>query len=195
MGLLILTLLLLPLAQGTATTRPPAPQEPADLVVLKFSWNDYLNRPDRDRDLYQTPIQAGDAEVNKREEHRPAYKRTFPSVQREPQPGRHRVARNVQGFQYKASFRNAGSKAVRSVEWEYVFIDPTDGKEVARHAFESRQTIKPGRSREFIHFSVSPPTKVVSAGALGTGESRRPFTERVIIKKIVYTDRTSWQRP
>lgn len=196
MRVTILALLVLMLVNTSAAPQSNIPGDPLDVVVLKFSWNDYVNRPDRDRDLYLNPIEAGDAELNQKEQHRAPHNRTLPPIlPPEPKYKRKQADRAIKGFQYKVAIRNAGAKVIRTVEWDYIFIDPGEGKEVARHSFVSRKAIRPGQSEELIHFSISPPTKVVSAGALGSGEARRPFTERVIVKRIIYADRSWWQRP
>jgi hypothetical protein len=189
-----LAFLVLTVFVSQAAAQSGVAADPPGVSILKFSWNDYMHRPDRDRDLYLTPIEVGDAEVRRKEQHRAQHNRTFPRIlppdkYKPPLP-----ARVIKGFQYKVTIRNAGAKVIRAIEWDYVFIDPATGNEVARHAFNSQKAIKPGRSNELLHFSISKPTKVVSAGAMEGGAIRRPFTERVIVNKIVYADRSFWRR-
>jgi hypothetical protein len=137
---------------------------------------------------------VGDAEVKRKEQNRAEHNRTFPSILPKDKYTPNLPPRAIKGFQYKVTVKNAGAKAIRAIEWDYVFIDPVTGSEVDRHTFESRKTIKPGRSNELLHFSITRPTKVVTAGALENGDARRPFTERVVVKKIIYADRTFWRR-
>lgn len=49
-------------------------------------------------------------------------------------------------FKYKAqaTFRNAGAKAVKAVEWDYVFSEPEGGKELKRYRLQSKQPIAAG---------------------------------------------------
>ena len=175
-------------AQSTVAGDPPG------VSILKFSWNDYLHSPDRDRDLYLTPIQVGDAEVNRKEQHNRPENRTFPPILPRDKYKPLLPARSIKGFQYKVTVNNAGTKTIRAIEWDYIFVDPETGTEVDRHTFESRKTIKAGQRNELLHFSIKKPTKVVTAGVLGSGDARRPFIERVIIKKIIYADRSFWRR-
>ena len=192
---LILLLSFAPVSAPAAAQTGVA-EDPPGVLVLGCRWNAHVDRPGWDRDLYLNPIEAADAERESVEQGRPANARTTPPRPAHA-PRKYRPKyppAGTRGFQYRVKVRNAGAKTVRATAWDYLFVDPESGREVARHAFESRERIKPGGSKELIHFSVSAPTKVVSAGLLGGSDARRPFLERVEVRRVEYTDGSSWER-
>jgi hypothetical protein len=98
------------------------------------------------------------------------------------------------GYRYQVKLRNNGGKAIKSIDWDYLFIDPTNQSEVARHQFTSDETIKPGKSKEVSVLYLTPPVKTISAKMLGK-KNPLPFDERVVIVRIQYSDGSVWQRP
>lgn len=97
------------------------------------------------------------------------------------------------GFRYKLSVRNDGAKAVKELDWDYVFTDAATGDEVGRHKFTSEGRVSPGKAREFSFFIPNPPTLRVSAYALDKNE-RASLNEQVVLVRILYEDGTVWQR-
>jgi hypothetical protein len=97
-------------------------------------------------------------------------------------------------YRYTVKLRNNGVKTVKSIDWDYLFINPTDQTEVARHQFTSDETIKPTRSKEIGVLYLVPPVKTVSASMLG-GKKPLPYVERVVLMRIQYSDGSVWQRP
>ncbi len=98
------------------------------------------------------------------------------------------------GYRYTVKVRNDGQKTIKSVDWDYLFIDPSDGREVARHQFTSDETVKPGKTKELAVLYLTPPVKTISAKVLSKKEPM-PFQERVILARILYTDGSIWQHP
>ncbi len=98
------------------------------------------------------------------------------------------------GYRYTVKVRNDGQKTVKSVDWDYLFIDPSDGREVARHQFTSDETVRPGKTKELTVLYLTPPVKTISAKMLNKKEAM-PFQERVILARILYTDGSIWQHP
>jgi hypothetical protein len=96
------------------------------------------------------------------------------------------------GYSYKVTLRNDGWKTIRSIDWDYLFIDPITQEEVARHQFTSDETIKPGKSKEISVLYLIPPVKSVSVGMLAKKDPM-PFTEQVVVARISYSDRSVWQ--
>jgi hypothetical protein len=80
------------------------------------------------------------------------------------------------------------------VRWDYVFVDAGTQEEVGRHQFHSTNKIRPGKEVSLSGASASPPPKVVSAEALSK-DAKAPFTERVTVKCIIYSDGTLWKQP
>jgi hypothetical protein len=98
------------------------------------------------------------------------------------------------GFRYKLSVRNDGAKAVKELDWDYVFTDASTGEELGRHKFTSEGRVAPGKSRDFSFFIPNPPTLRVSAYALDKNE-RAGLSEQVLLIRILYEDGTEWRRP
>ena len=98
------------------------------------------------------------------------------------------------GYRYTVKVRNDGPKTVKSVDWDYLFIDPSDGREVARHQFTSDETVKPGKTKELTVLYLTPPVKTISAKMLSKKEPM-PFRERVILARVLYADGSVWQSP
>jgi hypothetical protein len=84
-------------------------------------------------------------------------------------------------------------KTIKSIDWDYLSLDPTTQKEVARHPFTSDETIKPGKHKEISVLYLIPPVKLVNARMLNKKDL--PFTERVAVARIQYSDGSSWQHP
>ncbi len=97
------------------------------------------------------------------------------------------------GFLYKATLRNGGARAVKSVDWDYVFTDAATGEELGRHEFTGEGRIGPGKSKEFSFFIPRPPTLRVSAYALDKKE-RDGLNEQVVLVRILYEDGAVWER-
>lgn len=97
------------------------------------------------------------------------------------------------GYRYTVKLRNDGAKAVKSVDWDYVFTDPATGEEAGHHQFTSDETIKPGKSKEVSVLYLTPPVRLVSAKALG--QKKVKFDEKVVVVRVTYEDGSVWQRP
>ncbi len=98
------------------------------------------------------------------------------------------------GYRYKVTLRNDGQKVIKSIEWDYLFIDPSTQREVAHHQFASDDTIKPGKSKEVSVLYLIPPVKTISADVLGK-KGQMSFQEQVVVVRIFYSDGSVWQRP
>lgn len=95
------------------------------------------------------------------------------------------------GYRYKISIRNDGPKAVKSIDWDYVFLDPETQSEVERHQFTSDEKIGPGKQKELSIFNLGPPTRTVSAHASGRKDAPH-FTERIVLVRVEYSDGSAW---
>ena len=87
--------------------------------------------------------------------------------------------------------RNGGEKAIKSIDWDYVFLDPDTRAEVGRQQFTSDEKIGPGKQKELSVFQLAPPTRTVSAGAPGR-KTAPPFVERIILVRVEYSDGSAW---
>lgn len=98
------------------------------------------------------------------------------------------------GYRYKVSLRNEGVKTVKSIDWDYYFVDPNTHQELARHQFTSDETIKPGKSKEVSVLYLKPPVKTLGAQSLGKKETSL-LTAQVVIVRLQFSDGSVWQRP
>lgn len=98
------------------------------------------------------------------------------------------------GYRYNLKLRNDGLKTIQSIDWDYLFIDPTDERELARHQFTSDETIKPGKTKDLSVLYLIPPVKTVSAALLNE-KSKTAMVQRAEIIRLQFSDGSSWQRP
>lgn len=97
------------------------------------------------------------------------------------------------GYRYKVTLRNEGLKTTASIDWDYLFIDPTTQQIMGRHQFTSDESIKPGKSKEITVLYLSTPIKAVNAKTFG-GKAAS-LIEQVVIMRVQYTDGSVWQAP
>ena len=102
--------------------------------------------------------------------------------------------RSIDGYRYRVTLRNDSSKTVKSIDWDYVFIDQAAQQLVARHQFTSDETIKPGKTKEVYVLYLIPPVRSVSAERLASKEPL-PYSEYVVIARVKFSDGSTWQYP
>ena len=159
-----------------ADTSSPGPAPAMTAANKNFERNRRINDPAGVRDPNADTIDGRSAAMER-------------SVQESRAPKR----KEVEGYEYRVKFRNAGEKAVEVLFWEYQFTETANPANVARRQFLCGVGIKPGKEKDVISFSVSGPSNVVSAGSLAS-ESGPSYGERVIVNRIEYADGTIWQR-
>ena len=188
-----------------AQTQAPAQPQPggAGVAVVKFSWD--KERVNWERDPFGGPVENfEEMRVRARNEKRidDAKRGAAPDVDRIRREARadsalldiaRRKGPPRYGFRYKLSVRNDGAKAVKELDWDYVFTDAATGEELGRHKFTSEGRVPPGKSKEYSFFIPNPPTLRVSAYALDKNE-RAGLDEQVVLVRILYEDGTVWQR-
>lgn len=118
-----------------------------------------------------------------------------------PQPPRNRVGtgptrpRGVSIiYVYEMKVRNTGDKAIRSLAWDYVFYEPGTEIEAGRQLFLSKVSLGPGKTRNLVIQSASPPTGAIDATKIDK-KSKEQYSERVVIQSIEYNDGSVWQAP
>lgn len=200
-GALLLFVSLAAISQ--AQTLPANPPDPLDVSVVKFSWSkerinwegdpfggpveNFDDMRVRTRNEKRVEVNKGGAEENKirREARADAANQALLRQQKS-------AARYV--FMYKVSVRNNGAKAIKEIDWDYVFFDDATQTESGRHRFTSEAKIGAGKGKELVFTIPSPPTRTISADVLDDKE-RRNLGERVVLMRILYADGTVWQRP
>lgn len=209
MKVLVSLFLVAELVIGIQAQQPRPAQSPAEVVVIKHSWVKELipgwedrgsghesfemmiQRVANERRLQQARDAGNKVEVNRRQrDAKVLEKATGIDPDKEAAAGE----RSRFGYRYKMSLRNTGAKAIKAVDWDYVFLDSLTGSEVARHQFTSEEKIKPGKEKELYVFTLSPPSRTVSASALNK-KGPSPFTEAVVVVRVEYSDGSVWQHP
>lgn len=158
---------------NTSSTTPA----PAMTAANKnFERNRRINDPAGVRDPNQDTMDGRSAAMEK-------------NVQEARAPKR----KEVEGYEYRVKFRNAGAKPVEVLFWEYQFAEAANPSNVARRQFLCGVGIKPGKEKDVTTFTVAGPSNVVSAGSLAV-EAGPAYAEKVVVNRIEYADGTIWQR-
>src|SRR6185503_13815527 len=95
-------------------------------------------------------------------------------------------------FIYRASMKNLSSKAIKEIDWDYVFVDAVTGDELDRRQFTSVQNIGPGKQKELVFTLPTPHTRRISVQALDKKE-RVGIDERVVVVRVTYMDGSVWE--
>lgn len=189
---------------GTAAAAAAAAGDPPELQIVKFSWS--KERLGWERDPFGGPIENFDEmRVRARNEKRidDAKRGGSPEVDRIKRESKADAAILEQrrqksppryGFLYKVTIKNAGTKAIKSLDWDHVFFDPQTKIETGRHQFTGDEKIAPGKQREFTVFASHPPAQTISVYELNRHE-RATVGEAIVIMRILYADGSVWQRP
>jgi hypothetical protein len=202
-SLVLLAILLM--SAGIAAQPASPPRDGSDVTVLKFSWS--KERVGWQQDPFSGPIENFDEmRVRARNEKRISDAKrggNGAEVSRAERDAKtdavltstiHQSARPRYGFVYKVVVQNNSSKAIKSIDWDYVFVDRAAQIEVGRREFTSVEKIAPGKSKELRFFIPNPPTRTISVSRLNEDE-RKGLVEDVAIVRIEYADGTLWQQP
>ncbi len=148
---------------------------PSDLVIVKFSWNPYLNLGDFDNAVPSAAEHSGATMA--------------PAL---PDQGSKSLANATRGFQYKLRTQNRSTKTITGIVWDYVFLD-AEGSEVGRHHFRTNKdfSIGPGKTKDIVEFSKSQPASIVSAKSPTSGKD---LTGRIEIDTVSYSDGSDWKK-
>jgi hypothetical protein len=160
----------------TAGAEGQAPNEQqSGVTVMKSNWKKGVRGGDMGRSIYD-PAQS--------RSRNPANDDPF---QRMREAGRRMRARE-DGYYYSVTFRNDGTKPVKALVWDYTVASPGVSDSLTHHQFYNRVDIRPGKHKEVYRFTVTPPTRTVSAAK---GDSR--LVEEVIVKAVQYKDGSVWK--
>jgi uncharacterized protein affecting Mg2+/Co2+ transport len=179
---------------------------PPDLVVVKSGWS--KERLGWERDPFSGPVENFDEmRVRARNEKRidDAKRGGSPEVDRIrreskadsanlEQQRRRKSSPPRYGFMYKVTVKNAGTRIIKSLDWDHVFFDSDTKVETGRHQFTSDEKIAPGKQKEFTVFASLPPARTISVYDLNKQE-RATVGETIVIVRILYADGSVWQRP
>lgn len=101
--------------------------------------------------------------------------------------------KTVDGFMYRAKIRNANTKIIEILFWEYQFKERANPANVSSRQFLCGVNIKPDKEQELSVFSTSSPGDLISAESLDN-KSENLFEEQILINRVEYADGTIWQR-
>ena len=182
----------------------PTVMIPPAAEITRFSWS--KERIGWERDPFGGPIENWD-EVRARtrnerriEEAKRGNSAEIDKIRREAKAdaaniaAKHKNTPSRYVFVYKVTIKNLSNKAIKSIDWDYVFLERGTETELGRQQFTSEEKIGPGKSKELSVTITKPPTKTISLTALNNNE-RGSLDSHVILVRIDYADGTSWQSP
>ena len=174
--------------------------EPPDLIVLEKSWH---KEPQVGSGGPSNPLGPNEALINQTQLEKAAIRQreddsrpgqTTQARMPVPAPRPIPPARSVViTYVYKIKVKNTGSKAIKSVEWEYQFLNPQTLDVMGYRRITSDTKLSPGKTKKLERRFTRQPTILVNANQLDK-KYRDQFTERVIIHRIQYSDDSVWQR-
>jgi hypothetical protein len=197
-------LILLPLLGFVVLSvqNPATPNDGAQVAVVSFKWSksrltveqvdnaivparSALISPnrnfERNRRINSSPGER-DLNADTVDGRSEALERSIQSA-RQPKP--------IDGFSFRAHIKNASSKAIDVVFWEYQFHDPANPAAVSHRQFLCGVSIKPGKEKDLQGFSLLGPADVISVESLGTKEGTKEFA---VINRVEFADGSIWQR-
>ena len=95
-------------------------------------------------------------------------------------------------FNYKLVIQNDTKKAIKEIDWDYLFTDDSSGELLGRREFTSVEKIGAGKKKELSVRVSSPPTHTISVYKLGENEGTG-LKQTIVILRILYEDGTQWK--
>ena len=195
----IATLVLLLLTTSIIAQENNAYSNPTDLVVLEKSWRKEPLSPGIDSDplgvneslMRQTRVEK--ATIRQREDSLP----NQPTEARMPVPAPRPIPpapTATTNYVYKMKVQNNGPKTIKSVDWEYQFLDPQSLEVMGYRRIKSDAKLAPGETKVLEKRFTRQPSMRVNVNTLAKNY-RDQFTERLLIHQIKYSDGSVWQRP
>ena len=199
----VLVVLLTSLFVAQVANAQTTASEPADVQLVKFSWS-------KERLHWERNPFGGPNENFHQMQFRARAEKRVSDAKRSNSPEAGKMekdaktdaaivaAANANGkapryyFFYRASVKNVSTKAIKEIDWDYIFIDSGTGTELDRRQFTSVQNIGPGKQKELIFQLTTPPTRRISVHSLDKKE-RSGIDERVVIVRVRYADGSEWQ--
>ena len=202
--LFLLPILFLPISP----TQDPTVAESAPVAVVSFKW--FKDRRETESDDNEVPVLTSPDPATRRRNYERNRRIQDPSGVRDPNAGSieqrsaalERVARvggreaeslSIGGFTYQAKIENKSAKALRTVFWEFQFIEKANPENVSHRQFVCSAKIKPEKRGSLAIFTAASPSNVISLGTLKKKMSEA-FDEAVLINRVEYEDGSVWQR-
>lgn len=115
------------------------------------------------------------------------------ALEKSVQEARTPKSKNVNGFAYQAKVRNASTRVIEVVYWEYQFKELANPTNVVRRQFLCAANIKPAKEKELQAFSMSGPSDVINVESLANKDGNL-FEEKVVINRVEFADGAILQR-
>lgn len=96
-----------------------------------------------------------------------------------------RNKRYVFKYTAKLTLKNSGAKAVKSVEWEHLFVEREGGRELKRYHLQAKQQIAAGASQTLskeVFIKPDESTRHISEGV-----------QKIRLTRVEFTDGTVWR--
>jgi hypothetical protein len=90
-------------------------------------------------------------------------------------------------YTYQIKVRNNGTKTIKKVVWEYVFLDPLTNRELGRHQFTSKTNIEASETGNLVMKNFSPPSNSIAAKDAGK-KGTDLYKETILIKSVEFED-------
>jgi hypothetical protein len=191
MRTVVVLLLVLFAASLACAQTPSAAAGPPDFQIVKYSWS--KERIGWEKDPFSATVEDfNDMRGRVSRERRPTTALEERSAGAEKAAKARPPAPPRYGFTYNLNVHNAGPKAIKEIDWDYVFVDAGTGEELDRRQFTSVQNIGPGKQKELTFTLSTPPTRRISVYSLDKKE-RSGIEERVIIVRVKYADGSEWE--
>jgi hypothetical protein len=179
--------------ENTATVGPP------DVIVLEKSWHKEPlvegrnSNPLAPNEALITQTRAEKTLIRNQDYSLP----NQPTEPRIPTPGARPIPPPpsvTTTYVYKMKVKNNGLKTIKSVDWEYQFLDPNSLEVMGYRRITNNTKVPPGETKVLKRRFTRQPTILVNVNSLDRNYKDQ-FTERLIIHRIQYTDGSVWQRP
>ena len=191
------TLVLLLSATAVIAQENPASLDPPDVILIEKSWHKEPlaegrnSNPLAPNEALISQTRAEKTEIRNRDYSLPN-QTTEPRM---PSPGPRPIPPSVTpSYVYKMKVKNNGLKTIKSVDWEYQFLDPNSHEVMGYRRMTSNTKLPPGETKVLKRRFTRQPTILVNVNSLDRNYKDQ-FTERLIIHRIQYTDGSAWQRP
>ena len=96
-----------------------------------------------------------------------------------------RNTRYVFKYVSKLTLKNSGAKAVKSVEWDHLFVEREGGRELKRYRLQAKQQIAAGSSQTVskeVYVKPDESTRHISEGA-----------QKIRVTRVEFADGTVWR--
>ena len=197
MKILSSALLLFLFAVCAAAQGAQASSAPPDVKVLESKWRIDLYNPALDKDPLAPSKARQQEERNQQDVARENENRVrqgepaLPPVVRQSGSETGTTSRLKAFYIYELKVKNTGRQEIRTLIWEYVFLEPGTTQEVGRRQFASKVGMKPGSTKHLVVHSSESPSGTINAARAGKNP-RDQYSEQIVIRTIEYADGSVW---